>query len=62
LWGKVHEGGEGRWEKELSRERWVVWKERFWGFAGRDDLKAEARRMAEMAVEKMGRLNLRSEN
>jgi hypothetical protein len=53
LWGKVNEGGEERWERELSRERWMVWKERFSGSAGRDDLKAETRSMAEMVVEKM---------
>jgi hypothetical protein len=53
LWGVVNKGGEGRWERELERETWVVWKERFRVFAGRDDLEAETRRIAEMAVEKM---------
>jgi hypothetical protein len=62
LWGKVSEGGEGRRESELSRERWLVWKERFSGFAGRDDLKAETRKMSERVVEKMGELESKSED
>jgi hypothetical protein len=53
LWGKVNEGGEGRWEKELSRERWEGWRERFRGFTTRSDLEARSRIIAKMVVDQM---------